>query len=86
MSTVTITGTVTDSAGGSGNYLVTITLDAVTATATVSPDPAPTGTLRVLTILATSSAGLPLTFATPVSPGVVFTVVPGSPNKFTFTV
>ncbi len=86
MSTVTITGVVTDTAGASGNYSVVVTLDAVTASASVSPDPAPAGTLRTLTVTATSSAGLALTYATPVSPGIVFSPVAGSPNKFTFTV
>ncbi len=85
MTVFTITGTVSDGTS-TANWTATASSDVITASAAVVPDPAPSGTLRTLTITATSSAGLPLTYSTPVSSGVVFTVVPGSPNKFTFTV
>ena len=77
--TVTISGTVTDATGASGNYSVVVTLDSVTATASVNPATAPAGTTRTLTVNATSATGSALTFATPTGPGLTFTPVGGQP-------
>lgn len=80
MSTINITGTITDSAGNSATFSTSATEDSVSiVSATVSPDPAPPGTTRTLTVVATSSAGLPLTATlNPVS-GITFTSVPNQP-------
>jgi hypothetical protein len=78
MSTVTISGTVTDSEGAVGSYSVTVTLDAIGATATVTPAVAPAGTTRTLTVTTTGGVA-PLTFATPVGTGLTFTPVSGQP-------
>ena len=77
--TVTITGTVTDP-NGSAPFSVTVTTDLVSITsATVAPSTAPAGTPRTLTVVGTSSAGLPLSATlNPVS-GVTFTPVSGQP-------
>lgn len=45
----------------------------------VSPDPAPAGTTRTLTVIATSSLAMSLTFDTPVASGITFTPVGGQP-------
>lgn len=76
--TVTISGTVTDSAGASGNYSVVVTLDSMTATATVTPAVAPAGTARTLTVV-TAGGVAPFTFATPTGTGLTFTAVGGQP-------
>ncbi len=83
MSTVTITGTVTDSVGAVGNYSVIVTLDVVGATATVTPAVAPAGTTRNLTVTPTGGTA-PFTFSTPVGAGLTFTPVAGQPGQWTF--
>ncbi len=83
MSTVTITGTVTDSAGAVGSYSVVVTLDSVGATATVTPAVAPAGTTRNLTVTPTGGTA-PFTFSTPVGAGLTFTPVTGQPGQWTF--
>src|SRR5882672_2141750 len=76
MSTVTITGTVTDSVGAVASYSVTAIIDVIGATATVTPAVAPLGTTRNLTV--TPSGGTPpFTFSTPVGVGLIFTLVSG---------
>jgi hypothetical protein len=83
MSTVTITGTVTDAAGATGSYSVVVTLDSFTLSAVVTPAVAPAGTTRNLTV--TPSGGTaPFTFGTPVGTGLTFTPVAGSPGQWTF--
>ena len=77
MSTVTITGTVTDSAGATGNYSVVVTLDSFTATAVVTPAVAPAGTIRTLVVTPVGGVA-PFTFDTPVGSGLTFTPVAGS--------
>lgn len=81
MTTITITGTVTDSSGATFNFSTTAnqTADALTATAVVTP-----GTPQNITVTAKSSAGLAITYSTPVSAGIVFTPVSGQPNQWTF--
>ena len=83
MSTVLITGTVTDSAGASGNYSVVVTLDSFTLTATVVPATAPAGTTRTLTVTPTGGVA-PFTYSIPVSAGITFTPVTGQSNQWTF--
>jgi hypothetical protein len=78
---ITITGTVTDP-NGSAPFSITVTTDQVSVTsAAVVPAVAPPGTMRTLTVVATSSAGLPLAAATPTcgACGVTFTPVAGQP-------
>lgn len=82
-STVTITGTVTDSTGASGNYSVVVTLDSFTLSAVVTPASAPAGTTRNLTVTPTDGTA-PFTYATPVAAGITFTPVAGQPNQWTF--
>ena len=50
MSTITITGTVTDSSGAVFNFSTTASNDAITGSACVTPEPAPAGTTRTLTV------------------------------------
>jgi hypothetical protein len=83
-STITITGTVTDSAGATGNYSVVVTLDSFTLSATVTPASAPAGTMRTLTVTPTDGTP-PFTYATPTAPGIItFTPVSGQSNQWTF--
>lgn len=81
MSTITITGTVTDSAGASGSYSVVVTLDSFTLSAVVTPAVAPAGTTRTLTVTPTGGTA-PFTYATPTATGLTFT--PVSANSWTF--
>ncbi len=82
-STITITGTVTDNAGATGNYSVVVTLDSFTLVAVVTPANAPAGTTLNLTV--TPSGGTsPFTFGTPTAPGITFTPVAGQPGQWTF--
>lgn len=83
MSTITITGIVTDSAGASGNYSVIVTLDSFTLTATVVPSVAAAGTTRTLTVTPTGGVA-PFTYSPPVSAGITFTPVSGQTNQWTF--
>jgi len=79
MSTITITGTVSDGQG-SAPFSVTVTTDLVSITsATVTPSVAVAGTTRTLTIVGTSSAGLPLTATIAPVSGITFTPVSGQP-------
>jgi hypothetical protein len=82
-STVTITGSVTDSAGASGNYSVVVTLDSFTLAAVVTPASAPAGTTRNLTVTPAGGTA-PFTFGTPVGAGLTFTPVAGQPGQWTF--
>jgi hypothetical protein len=84
MSTITIAGTVTDQAGAKGTFSIVVSTDTVTVTPTVSPQVAPPGTVRTLTLVATSSSGSPLIFSAPVVPGLTFTPVAGQVNSWTF--
>ena len=79
MSTITIAGTVSDGQG-SAPFSVTVTTDLVAITsAAVVPTVAPPGTARTLTVVSTSTAGLPLTATiTPVN-GITFVPVTGQP-------
>lgn len=81
---LTITGTITDSAGAVFSYSTIATQDVVTGTATVSPAVAPIGTTRTITVVGTSSAGLPLVYATPVAAGVTFTPVSAGVWSFVY--
>lgn len=84
MSTITVTGTVTDSAGATGSYSVVVTLDSFTLSAVVTPAVAPVGTTRNLTVTPTGGVA-PFTFATPTSTaGITFTPVAGQSNQWTF--
>ena len=83
MSTVTITGTVTDSAGASGSYSVVVTLDSFTLSAVVTPAVAPAGTTRTLTVTPTGGIA-PFTYSAPTGTGLTFTPVSGQPNQWTF--
>lgn len=87
--TVTIQGTVNGANGAVGVYgPVAVTLSTVTVTSsTVDKPSAPAGTLRTLTVTATSSSGAALTAPLPTAPGVTFTPVAGQPAgtfKWTF--
>lgn len=84
MATLRISGTVTDSSGASYSFETDAVSSSITASATVTPATAPVGTTRIYKYNATSSAGLPITYATPVAPGVVFTPVAGDPTSFSF--
>jgi hypothetical protein len=83
MSTITITGTVIDSDGASGNYSVVVTLDSFTLAATVTPATAPAGTTRNLTVTPTGGIA-PFTYATPTATGITFTPVSGQSGQWTF--
>lgn len=83
MSVITITGTVTDSGGASGNYSVVVTLDSFTLAAVVTPSVAPAGTTRTLTVTPTGGVA-PFTYSLPVSSGITFTPVAGQANQWTF--
>lgn len=87
---VTIQGTVTDAAGASSPFgPITIAIDSISITsASVDKPTAPVGTLRTLTITATSSGGSALSAPLPTAPGIAFTPVAGQPAgtfKWTFT-
>lgn len=82
--TIQITGSVADNAGNSAPFNTQANqseVDVITiVSAVVNPDPAPAGTMRTLTVVATSSLGLPLTAMILAVPGgVVFTPVSGQP-------
>lgn len=88
-SSVTIKGTVTAPDGVVGTF------GPITAPVTVVPPPvqsevtitssvvdkpvAPAGTMRLLTVVASSSSGAALSAPEPVSPGITFTPVAGQP-------
>lgn len=83
MTTITITGSVTDSVGTVFPFSTTATADTGTATAVVTPANAAPGTTRNITV--TMSGGTPsFTYATPVATGITFTPVSGQPNQWTF--
>lgn len=87
--TITITGTVTDSSGGSAPFgPITVTTDLITITSVgVVPLVAPAGTVRTLTVVGTSSAGQALIGAVNAVSGITFTPVTGQPAgtfKWTF--
>jgi hypothetical protein len=88
MSTITISGLVTDNSGASQTFSASAIIDAVTITsAVVSPQTAAAGTTRTLTVIATSSASGVLTFGMPTAAGISFTAVSGQPAgqaKWTF--
>jgi hypothetical protein len=78
---ITITGTVSDP-NGSAPFSITVTTDQVSITsAAVIPAVAAPGTMRTMTVVAVSSAGLPLTAAVPTcgACGITFTPVAGQP-------
>ncbi len=82
---ITIQGTVTDP-NGSAPFSITVTTDAVTVTsASVTPAVAPPGTTRTLTVVANSSAGLPLSAAVNPVTGITFTPVSGQAGTFVWT-
>jgi len=85
MSSLAVTGTVTNEAGLSVPFTGIInTLDApVVSSVSVSPDPAVAGTLRTITIAATDPQGQALTYTCKVN-GVDATPT-ATPNVFTFT-
>ncbi len=83
MSTITITGTVTDSVGATSPFSVTATADSFTLTAVVTPQNAPVGTTRNLTVTPTGGTA-PFTYGTPLATGITFTGVTGQPNQWTF--
>lgn len=79
MSTITVTGTISDGQG-SAPFSVTVTTDLVSITsATVVPAVAVAGTARTLTVVGTSSAGLPLTATIAPVSGITFTPISGQP-------
>lgn len=84
MSTLTITGTGTDSTGAVAPYSITITLGSpFSVIATVDIMTSDTPVTRTLTV--TASGGVaPYTYATPVAPGITFTPVAGHNNQWTF--
>lgn len=83
MTTITITGTVTDSVGTVFPFSTTAQADTGTASALVTPFNAAPGTTRNITI--TMSGGTAaFTYGTPVSAGITFTPVAGQPNQWTF--
>lgn len=89
-STLTIQGTINDASGATATYgPITITIDSVSITsASVDKPVAPAGTLRTLTVVATSSAGASLACPLPTATGITFTAVSGQPAgtcKWTFT-
>jgi len=84
MTTFTITGTATDSAGVVSSFSVTGTIDIFNIAGAVVPSVAPPNTLRTLTVTPTGGIGA-ITFGLPVSPGVTFTPVAGQSNQWTFT-
>lgn len=83
MSTVTITGTITDAAGVVSNFTGTATIDVLGATATIVPAVAPPGTTRTLTVVPVGGIA-PFTFSPPVGAGLTFTPVAGQPGQWTF--
>lgn len=87
---VTIQGTINDANGATATFgPVTVTIDSVTITsASVDKAVAPAGTLRTLTVVASSSSGAAITCGTPTATGITFTAVSGQPAgtcKWTFT-
>lgn len=85
MSTVTITGTVVDSAGASAPFSGTITIAAAPVISSVSvvPVSAPSGTLRTITINATDPNVPPLSLTYTCLVGGVAATATSSPNVFT---
>jgi hypothetical protein len=84
MTTLTITGTITDSTGVTFSFSgVATQIAPITATIVITPAVAPVGTLRNLTV--TPSGGVPpYAFGTPTAPGLTFTPVPNQPGQWTF--
>ena len=88
-----ISGSVSDDAGNSVPFSASANqseVDVITiVSAVVTPDPAPAGTMRTLTVVATSSLSRPLTATILTVPGgPVFTPVEGQPAgtfAWTFT-
>ncbi len=86
MSTVTVTGTVTDQSGASGSYSVVVTLSSsapLTLSAVVTPAIAPAGTTRTLAVTTTGGTG-PFTFVKPTGTGLTFVPVVNQLGKWTF--
>ena len=83
MSTLTITGTGTDSNGVVANYTVVVTSDSFALTAVVTPQAAPPGTMRNLTVTPIGGVA-PFTYSLPTASGITFTPVSGQPNQWTF--
>lgn len=86
---LTIQGTVTSTTGAVGVYgPVTVTIDAVNInSSTVDKPAAPAGTMRTLTVSATSTSGASMSAPLPTAPGITFTPVVGQPLgtfKWTF--
>jgi hypothetical protein len=81
--TITITGTVTDSVGASGSFSVPVTLDSFTVSAVVTPSVAAAGTTRNITVTVTGGTS-PFVYGTPVATGLTFTPVTGQPGQWTF--
>lgn len=80
MPTINITGTITDADGATATFSTSANTDMVTiVSATVTPDPAPPGTLRTLTVVATSAAGLTMTATVDPVDSITFTPVAGQP-------
>jgi hypothetical protein len=84
MTTITITGTITDTDGATASFSCSAQADTITGSGVVTPQTAPAGTTRNLTATGVSSAGLVLTYNTPVATGITFTPVSGQPNQWTF--
>lgn len=95
MAQLTISGTVTDSSGATASFSVVASNDVVGASdaitiaqATVQPTQAPPGTLRTLTVAASSAQNLPLTATLTAVQGITFTPVDNQPAgqfQWTFT-
>ncbi len=83
MSTITITGTGTDSNGVVANYTVIVTTDSFALTAVVTPQTAAPGTSRNLTVTTVGGVA-PFTYDLPTAAGITFTPVAGLPNQWTF--
>lgn len=86
MSSLAVTGTVTNESGLSSPFtgIITVVDAPVIASLDVSPASAAPGTLRTITVNATDPQGQALTYTCKVN-GVDATPVAGQPGKFTYT-
>jgi hypothetical protein len=86
MSSLAVTGTVTNESGLSTPFtgLINVIDPPVVGVISVSPDPAAAGILRTITVPATDPQGQNLTYTCKVN-GVDATPVEGQPGVFTYT-
>ena len=83
MTSITITGSVTDPTGAKATYSVQSNIDNFVLSAVITPSSAPSGTTRNITVTPTGGTG-PFVYQTPTGSGLTFTPVAGQPNQWTF--